>query len=414
MMAALPMHTRRNVALWVAYDFANSIVSITFFLYFAQWAVVDKGIADFHFNLAFTLSAFLLLLTAPITGVFLDSSLRRITGLRWSTATAAALYGACALFAVAGNAWGALICFAFALYIYLLSFTFYTPLMNDIASPERRGRISGFGIAANYAGQFAGLLLALPFSKGVWTVFHASPRAETLLPATVVFFLLSLPTLIWFEEPGRGTERVPFGKAIRTVVAETKNIFLRPGIAAFLGAYFLFNDAVLTVSNNFPIFLEQVWHVSDTVKTVLLLAILVTCGIGGMVSGMIADRYGHRRTLFVVLCGWVFLLPLVGLLVSFPWFVFATVMMGFWFGATWTVSRSAMGDIAPKDKHNLAFAYFGLAERASSFVGPVVWGLMVSGLSGLGSDRYRVAIVAISAFIIFGAALLRRVPAGKA
>jgi UMF1 family MFS transporter len=129
---------------------------------------------------------------------------------------------------------------------------------------------------------------------------------------------------------------------------------------------------------------------------------------------MIADRYGHRRTLFVVLCGWVVLLPLVGLLLNFTAFVVATVMMGFWFGATWTVSRSAMGDIAPEGKHNLAFAYFGLAERASSFVGPVAWGLMVSGLMGLGSDRYRVAIVAISAFIIFGAALLRRVPeAGK-
>ncbi len=412
-MTAMPMSTRRNVVLWVLYDFANSIVSITFFLYFAQWAVIDKGIADFHFNLAFTFSALLLLLTVPVTGVLLDASLKRITGLRYATAATAILYGSCALFAVAGNAWGALACFAFGLYAYLLSFTFYTPLMNDISSPERRGRISGLGIAANYAGQFAGLLIALPFSKGAWSLFHAAPRAETLLPAVLIFLALSLPTLIWFEEPRRASGGLSFRAAMKAMARETRDVFSYPGIALFLGAYFLFNDAVLTVSNNFPIFLEQVWHVSDTVKTYLLLGILVTCGIGGIVSGRLADRYGHKRTLYVVLCGWVVLLPLVGLLLSFPLFVFATVMMGFWFGATWTVSRSVMGELAPSGKHNLAFAYFGLAERASSFVGPIAWGLMVSGLSGLGSARYRVAIVMISTFIIFGVVLLRRVPAGK-
>ena len=61
------METKKNVFLWILYDFANSLVSIVFFLYFAQWIVIDRGISDLHFNLTFTISALLLLFTAPFT-----------------------------------------------------------------------------------------------------------------------------------------------------------------------------------------------------------------------------------------------------------------------------------------------------------------------------------------------------------
>ena len=144
------MNTKRNIFLWTLYDFANSIVFIVFFLYFAQWIVIDMGVSDIRFNLAFTLSALLLLLTVPLTGVFLDKHWRRITGIRYATIGTAFFYSACALASVFGYATMALIFFTAALFVYLLSFTFYTPLLHDIAPEELRGRVSGFGIAANY------------------------------------------------------------------------------------------------------------------------------------------------------------------------------------------------------------------------------------------------------------------------
>jgi len=165
----------------------------------------------------------------------------------------------------------------------------------------------------------------------------------------------------------------------------------------------------LTAANNFPIFLEQVWHVSDTIKTFILLGVLVTSAVGGLASGYIADKLGHKKTLMVILAGWVILLPIVGLIEDFTLFVVSTTLMGFWFGASWTVSRSVMAYLCPKGKHNLAFGYFGLAERASSFIGPIVWGLIVSGLVHMGSERYRIAIMAITGFIVLGLIFLSRV-----
>lgn len=403
------MDNRRNIFLWLLYDFANSIVSIVFFLYFAQFVVVDLQVPDIYFNLAFTISALLLLFTAPFAGTLLDKSLRRITGLRYTTFFSVLFYGLCALFAVHDNYFWPLIFFTLGLYSYLLSFTFYTPLLNDISRPEKRGLVSGLGISANYLGQIVGLLIALPFANGFINFFEASSRAETLLPAVIVFCLFSLPFLLFFKEPKKTMREFKFKSELKNMVAETKTLFSFSSVGLFILTYFLFNDAVLTAANNFPIFLEQVWHVSDSVKTYILLGILLTSAIGGTFSGYIADRYGHKRTLMCILVGWIFILPFLALITNFTLLVVAASLMGFWFGASWTVSRSVMSYLCPKGRHNLAFAYFGLAERASSFMGPVVWGVIVSSLVSIGSNRYRIAVLAVTLFVAVGAFLLRKV-----
>ena len=405
----IKMNTKRNIFLWALYDFANSLVSIVFLLYFAQWIVIDRGVSDFFFNLTFTISAVLLLFTVPLTGTLLDKYLRRITGLRYTTILTTIFYGICAFYTISGKEIGALIFFTLGLYSYLLSFTFYTPLINDISKPEKRGVVSGLGITANYLGQIVGLLIALPFANGNLSFFGSALRAETLLPSVVAFFIFSLPMLIFFKEPKKESEKLFFKHGIKEMITETKLLFSLSSISLFFLAYFLFNDAILTAAYNFPIFLEQVWGVSDNVKTYILLGILVTSAIGGILSGFIADRVGHKRTLMFILCGWVIILPLVGFVNNFTLFVITTTIMGLWFGSNWTVSRSLMAHLAPKGKHNLAFAYFGLAERASSFIGPIVWGLVVSNLVSIGSYRYRIAILAITGFIIFGLFALSRI-----
>lgn len=403
------MQSKKNIFLWILYDFANSLVSIVFFLYFAQWIVVDRGVSDIYFNLTFTFSAIVLLFTVPISGTIIDNYMRRITGLRFTTCLTALFYGLTAFSAINNQNIYSLIFFTLGLYFYLLSFTFYTPLITDICQREKRGLISGLGIAANYCGQIIGLVVALPFSLGLISFFGAAPRAETLLPSVALFFLFSLPMLLFFSEPKKEPKKLRLLTGIKETISETKFIFSFKNVVLFIIAYFMFNDAILTVANNYPIFMERVWEVPDSIKTYILLSILVTSALGGIFSGYIADKVGHKKTLMIILIGWVFLLPFLGLIDNFSLFVIATTLMGFWFGASWTVSRSLMSHIAPHGKHNLAFAYFGLAERASSFIGPLVWGLIVSQLIGLGSYRYRIAVLVMTVFIIFGIVALSKV-----
>lgn len=396
------MQSKKNIFNWILYDFANSLVSIVFFLYFAQWAVIDRGITDLTFNLTFTISAILLLLTVPITGTLLDRSWRRITGLRITTVFTALFYGICALMAINNFDFLSLLFFTLGIYSYLLSFTFYTPLLNDISRPEKRGFISGLGIAANFIGQMVGLILVLPFANGKVSFFNGLPRAETLLPAVILFLLFALPMLLFFKEPKKEKIKTSLFEAIKETFIGTKHLFAYSSVGFFLLSYFLFNDAIMTAINNFPIFLQQVWNISDTAKTYLLLAVMVTSAIGGIISGMIADKIGHKKTMVIILLVWVLIFPIAGLLTNWILFVAICILLGLWFGSNWAVSRSVMSYLAPKGKHNLAFAYFGLAERASSFIGPVMWGLIATGLVSIGPQRYRIAMTSLSFFILLG------------
>lgn len=396
----------RNVFLWALYDFANSFTQITFLLYFAQWVVIEQGIADLYFNLVFVGAAVLLLLTAPVVGALLDTRFRRITGLRITTTAMALLYGTTALLALQGLPVAALGVYVFGFYAFLVSFTFYTPLLFDLAPAEKRGRVSGIGIMANYAGQITALIAALPFATGSIALFGGSPRAETLLPAVAWFVLLALPMVLWFTESTKTTSK---SFNLGTLWQETRSLMLVPGITFFFLAYFLANDAVLTISANFSIFLEMVWGVSDTTKTLVLIGILVASAIGGLCSGILADRFGHKRTFAAVLVGWLVLLPLSGIVTHFGVYSVIVIFIGFLLGAHFAVARSVMAYLAPVAQRNLAFAYFGLMERASSFVGPLVWGLTVGGLLSVGADRYRIAVVLLALFVLVALGVLGRV-----
>ena len=83
--------------------------------------------------------------------------------------------------------------------------------------------------------------------------------------------------------------------------------------------------------------------------------------------------------------------------------------MGFLYGAVWTVTRSAMTALCPKDKLNFGFSFYTLAERVSTLIGPLSWGLITVVLTGLGPIRYRIAMVTMGVFVAIGVYFLRKV-----
>lgn len=404
---------RKNIFLWTLYDFANSIAIVVFFLYFSQWLVVEHGVSDLWYNLIFTGASILLFATAPVLGRTSDAMHTRMPFLRAATALlflsllAVSLITnfspkavlAAALFYLVGN------------YFYQLSFCFYNPLLHDLAPMRLWGRISGRGQFANMLGQIAGLGIALPLAGNAVLLFGAPGRAQTFLPATLLFFALALPMLLFFKEP---TARRPIKfrliEEYKTFFRSFKELLRSPGMGRFLLGYFLFNDAVLTASNNFPIFLNQVFHASDRTQSLLLGGILATSAIGALAAGWLSDKIGLKKSLIFILLGWVVVFPAIGLIKSFPIFVGATVAMGLLYGAIWTVTRAVMSYLSPPAQLNHAFSYYTLAERFATFVGPVTWGLITHFLIDLGSVRYRIAAIAMGAFVVAGLLIVRKIP----
>src|SRR3989344_7101026 len=316
---------KKNIFLWTLYDFANSIVIIVFFLYFSQWLVIDKGVPDFWYNAIFALGSFLLLLTAPILGGIADKTgkqqnyLNRITILVFLFFLLAALT---TLF-FSKSVFLAALFFLIANYLYQFSFVFYNALLPHIASSEIRGRISGIGQTGNWLGQIAGLLITLPFATGAIYLVGETGRAQTFLPAVILFFILAIPMLLFFKLQKQDVfhGKISLKEEYKSYWNKFKELVKLPGMGLFLLSYFFFNDAILTASNNFPIYLHNVYAVSDGTKPILLVGILVTSAIGAFCSGFVADKIGLKKTLMIVLGSFVLIFPLMGFSPNFTIFV---------------------------------------------------------------------------------------------
>src|SRR3990167_692165 len=171
---------KRNIFLWALYDFANSIVMIVFFLYFSQWLVVDSGVSDAWYNALFIFSTTLLILTGPVISILADKSGKCFSFLKANTVLVWILFIILSLVILFMPEQKVLAMALFVLgnFVYQSSFTFYNPLLNGMAPPEKRGWVSGIGNASNWLGQIAGLVLVLPFASGSIYFFGEPGRAQ--------------------------------------------------------------------------------------------------------------------------------------------------------------------------------------------------------------------------------------------
>ena len=405
---------KKNVFLWSLYDFANSIFSIVFFLYFSQWLVIDHGVSDFWYNMIYTMGSVLLVLTSPILGSIADKTGKQQKYLNQITViTFLCLLGTSftTLF-FSHQVLLAYLLYLLANYFYQFSFVFYNALLHFIAPPEKWGRISGIGQAGNMLGQVSGLLITLPLATGAIYLFGEHGRAQTLLPSTIVFFLLALPMLLFFKMKKIGTavdKKISLGQEYKTQWKQFKELVKVPNLGMFLLSYFFFNDAIITASNNYPIFMQNVFAVSDTIKSFVLVGILLAATIGAAICGWVADKIGLKKTLVIVLGSWIVIFPALGLTQSLTIFFIISTLMGFFFGATWTVTRAAMTALTPVEKLNFGFSFYTLAERVSTLVGPLSWGLITTLLIHHGPVRYRFAAASMAVFVGIGLWFLRKV-----
>jgi len=386
---------------------------IAFALYFSQWLVIDRGISDFWFNLTLSVSSLLFLLVGPVLGRIADKTGNKTTGIRITTVLAALLYlitGIVAVFYPEQDILAAIF-FTLAMAVYLLSFIYYNSFLKDLAPQEKQGVVSGWGLVGNYLGQISAVLIALPFVTGFLTLWGAPGRAQVFIPATIIFFLLSLPLLITFKkEISAAPVKISLKGEYKSVWRSFVELFKTPNLGRFFIAYFFFNDAVLTAGSNFPIYMERVFGASDSIKSYVLLGILATSAISCPLSGWLADRIGFKKTLIGILIGWIITFPILAFANSLIFLFLITIMMGFLFGSVWTVTRAMVIRFAPNQNLNQSFSYFVLMERFATFIGPISWGLIVMLAPSAGAFNYRLAALAMVIFVIIGFVVAKKLP----
>ena len=400
---------KKNIFLWTLYDFANSIIMIAFLFYFSQWLTVDSAKPDWWFNVTLIVSSALYLVTAPFLAHRLDINHKKLFGLRIMSLILVIFYVLTALVMLLAptHALLATVFFTLSMYTYLLSFIYYTPMLNDLTNDTNRGWVSGLGQAMNYFGQVFGLIVSLPFASGAIYLFGSHGRPQTLLPAIILFIICALPLLIWYKEPIR--EKKNYGKSFSEIFVILKKVVSIRNLTLVFIAYFLFSDALLTFSNNFPIFLEKVFGVSDAVKSYLAGGILTFSVIGSIIFGKISDKWGTRKTLLLLLICWVILFPLLAFTTSFTIATIICVFAGLFFGPVWAVSRAMVAENTPRDIEASSFGLYILAERFATFIGPIIWSIVLATTASQGATSYSYAIVSMGILVLISVFVIRKI-----
>ncbi len=399
---------------WTLFDFANPavsviVVTVIYSRYFTNHVAGGKR---FYWGLAMSLSMILSALLSPPLGAAADSSGHRKKFLL--TLTLMSVAGTMLLSTVEAGMviWGMSL-FILANIGFEGGLVFYDAFLPNLTTPDRYGRVSGYGFAMGYLGALAVLLIAQATLRDAADPAYLDSVRNTFVIAGGFFLVFSLPLFVWVDEPSRpaaaagpppgGYVRDGARKAWVTLRAIRREPELAP-LKKFLKAFFLYNDGIITVITFAAIFAEKTLRMSDA-DIILFFAIVQTSAIlGSFAFGFVTDRIGPKRTILLTLTGWIGIVVAAYYVTTIAVFYAIALLAGVAIGATQSASRSLMALLTPEKREAEFFGFYdGLFGKSSAVAGPAVYGI----LSDAAGER--VAILSIGAFILAGLLLLRGV-----
>ena len=131
----------------------------------------------------------------------------------------------------------------------------------------------------------------------------------------------------------------------------------------------------------------QVDTLDFTFDEVMMLGIVlnISAAIGSFVFGYLEDNIGGQKVINISLVVLVFstLLAFIAPYFNFQKEIFwvAGVLIGLMVGPNQSCSRSLMAKLTPKEKQNEFFGFFALTGKATSFLGPILFGIITFNFS---------------------------------
>lgn len=403
--------SRRVIAAWALYDFANSafsaiVVATVFPVYYAELVVGNRhGQGDFWWGLAGSTSMIVVAVTSPVLGGIADHAGARKPFLMGFTGAAVA---ATALLATVGPGeivWGFALAVA-GLVTFESAFVYYNSYLPRIAPPEVSGRVSALGYAVGYAGSVAAFAIAYPFVAA-----HAYPACFVATAAQ--FLLFSLPAFALL--PGDAGPGMPLVRAVARGIAATLATLreiasdpVRAQMRRFLIAYLVYEDGVNTVILFAAVFAAKTLAFTTTEIVGLFLVVQVTALLGSAAWARVTDARGPKFVVALMLGQWT-AVAVLAFFVDAKWqFWIVAVLAGTGLGAIQAASRTFMATLIPAGREAEFFGFYALVGKAGAVAGPMVFG----GTSRLLGGDQRTAIVVVGLFFLVGLALLGRVRAG--
>jgi MFS transporter, UMF1 family len=440
---------RAAVVSWIFFDWAAQpyftlITTFVFAPYFAGFVAPDPATGQALWGFATAAAGLMIAVMSPILGAIADASGRRkpwIAGFGLLLVIGSSLMW----FGKPGDPSiipTLLLCYAIASVGVEFATVFNNAMMPTLVPPERIGRLSGTGWATGYVGGILSLILVLGFLAanpqtgrtlfgfmplfGLDPVTHAGDRITG--PLTGLWFILfTLPMfLLTPDYPAKMPVRAALREGLTELKQTLRELPKQKSLATFLFANMIYTDGLVSLFAFGGIYAAGTfgWH---TIQIGTFGIVAAIAGVfGAWLGGRLDDRLGPKRVIAGSML--VLLLALAAiLLVDKDSILFVKVappvpggplfsgaaeraylvlgcLIGGAGGPLQAASRTLLIRLAPQDRIAQCFGLFALTGKVTSFVGPLLIGVVTAVTA---SQKAGMALLVV--FFIVGLALLSRV-----
>src|SRR5260370_41476 len=314
--------------------------------------------------------------------------------------------------------------------------------MGSLGPPDEVGRLSGTGWATGYLGGISSLILVLGFLAaspetgrtlfgfmplfGLDPVSHQGDRITG--PLTGIWFIVFvLPMfLLTPDYPAKQRLREALREGLTGLRQTLAELPKRKSLTAFLLANMIYTDGLVSLFAFGGIYAAATfdWSTVQIGSFGIILAIAGT--FGAWLSGKLDDRLGPKRviagSMLILLSSIVAILlvdkdsilfvkvvpPVPGVALFSGAAERAYLVLGCLIGAAGgplqAASRTLLIRLAPQDRIAQYFGLFALTRKVTSFVGPLLIGLITAV-----TESQKAGMAVLVAFFVSGLALLARV-----
>ena len=401
--------SKSKIISWAFYDLANTIFATNIIsLYFPLWVTVQKNAPDRFYILPYYMSMVLAAFVLPFFGILSDSLKKHSLFLVIFTSACVFLT---ALIGVLNNLFAGIVLFCFAnLFNQAAGNVFYPALLPKICPENKIPRVSALGVGLGYIGTIVGLFIVSLFLK-------ESDYSAIFLPTAAMFFLFALPCFLFVRDEPPAQEASSFNSVARQ---EIKKLFSslrevrenKPALM-FFGSIMLAINGINGVLLNMGVYGKKVMGFLDSELPIFIAISTIFAFSSSFVFGYITEKIRPKRTLSLVLVGWVLVLTIVSLVhTKFLYWILGPII-GILLAGTWVSSRPLIIGLAPEQRAGEFFGFTGLASIAGALLSPPIWLLVITILEPLGLVKYRIAILSLAFMIACGFFTLQRVPERK-
>ncbi|MAO34223.1 MAG: MFS transporter [Flavobacteriales bacterium] len=380
-MSLLRIKNKKEVLAWSLYDFANQpfttiIVTFIYSAFFTKVIAVDEQIGTTMWANAIAITAIAVSLLSPILGAIADSGgYRKFFLILFSWMCA--IFSALLYFPKSGDVFFALTLFIIANISFELGTVFCNSYLHDLSDKKNSGSISGFAWGLG----FVGGLIALFISLFIFTDLNPINIRKINILVGIWFFVFSIPTFLVLKDRKKEKfKKKHLLNSFSSIKTTFKDIYKYKEISQFLVARLFYNDGLITIFALGGIYAVGTLKFSFDEVMQLGIVLNMAAGIGSFFFGYIEDKIGVKTVINITL-----LVLIIATLVAIyapetnspkDFFWLAGILIGLMIGPNQSCSRSLMAKLTPKAKLNEFFGFFALTGKATSFIGPLLFGIV--------------------------------------